>query len=727
MFKFFLFLLVFTTLLFSNEKVEIFANDIYTEDEILYADGEVNVVYKDYYLSAKRAKYHKLNGNLELFENVKVTQNNNYKILGEYIRIDIKNKQKEFKPFYLLDEFTKVWMSAKNGSEKEEDIIVKSGVLSGCNPINPLWKIEFSSSDYNEQTKWLNTYNNRLYIYDIPVFYTPYFGVSLDKTRRSGLLYPILGISNDEGFYYEQPIFIAEQNWWDLELKPQIRTKRGRGIYSEFRFVDSKVSEGSLTFGHFREKESYYEEENLANKEHNGADLKYYNLSFLNEWFGLDFKGQSSIYADIHYMNDVDYINLSSSDSTTNATAQQVLSRVNMFYNNEDDYYGSYLKYYQDLTLEDNGKTLQQLPTLHYHHYLQTFFDNHLLYNLDMQSTNIYRRDGVGVVQTDVNIPITLQTSIFDEYVNIAYKTYIYAQFSNFTGLDEIDNPDDYRDGHYAKNYNVVQIGSSLTKAFSEYTHVIDFETKYTFSGAKSKKGYYEDYKNSCLENNTGLCEFYNVNDSTKALNFEFSQYLYDTSGNEKLYHKLAQNIVYNDDNSESDKEYGELENELNYQITESFNFYNNTLYNHDEHGFSKIYNKIIYKNNSFNISLSHLFKDHFHKEGEEDTPSNPAYTRYLTSTLSYKYDEHYSYNIGYNYDINTNLKKKLEIGFLYQKRCWDFGLKYLENNRPILTNNDVSSIYDRYVYFTILFKPFMKSRNTDNFSYKLPDTYKGK
>jgi len=727
MFKLFFLLCLLVTLLFADDKVEIFASEIYTEDEILHAKGEVNVVYKDYFLSAKTAKYNKLDGELELFGSVKATQGDNYKIIGEYARLDLSNKQKQFKPFYMLDKSSEVWMSAKKGLESKQKVEIEGGIVSGCNPNKPLWKIEFSSSDYNEQNKWLNTYNNRLYIYDIPVFYTPYFGYSLDRKRRTGLLYPGIGISSDEGIFYEQPIFIAEQNWWDLEVKPQYRSKRGKGIYSNLRFVDSKVSKGSLTLGHFREDNDYYTEADLLNKEHFGGDFNYFNTNFLNQWFNLDLDGQSEVYADIHYMNDVDYINLSSNDSTTKSTALQTLSRINIFHNNEDNYIGSYLKYYQDLTLEDNSKTLQQLPTVHYHHYLETFLDNHLLYNFDLKSTDIYRRDGVGVIQTDLNVPITIQASVFDEYLNVAYKTFLYAQHSKFTGLDEIDNPTDYETGYYAKNYNILQAGTSLTKAYTDYTHVIGFGANYTFSSSKRQNGYYEDYQNTCVKNKNGVCEFYNVSDSQEALSLEFSQYIYDTSGTEKLYHKLVQNIVYKDDSNNSEKSYGDLENELSYQVTKSLNFYNNTFYNYDEKGFSKIYNKINYISSGLNLSVSYLFEDNFHEEGEKDTPSNPAYTRYLTSSLTYKYDKHYSYNIGYNYDINTNLKKNIEVGFLYQKRCWDFGLKYLENNRPILTNNDASSIYDRYIYITLLLKPFMQARGTSSFSYKLPESYKGK
>ena len=41
---------------------------------------------------------------------------------------------------------------------------------------------------------------------------------------------------------------------------------------------------------------------------HNTRFKKAYdNRSFLNQWFGASLSGQSAIFADIHYLNDVDY------------------------------------------------------------------------------------------------------------------------------------------------------------------------------------------------------------------------------------------------------------------------------------------------------------------------------------------------------------------------------------------------------------------------------------
>ena len=294
MYKLLLILFISITTLISaadiNDKVEIFATHMETENNIVTASGDVAVVYKDYYLTSSRAVYNKTTGDLELFDNVRANQAGEYKTLGNYAKLNIKDKRRSFQPFYMLEEKSQVWISAKKGVLVDKELDLSSGVVSACSPTDPLWKMEFTSSDYNTDSKWLNLYNTRLYIYDIPVFYTPWFAYSLDKTRRTGLLKPTIGYSSDEGFLYQQPIYIAEQDWWDLELTPQIRTNRGKGLYSAFRFTDSKVSKGELKVGYFKENDKYFVDKELANQNHKGFNFKYENSDFLNLWTGANFE-----------------------------------------------------------------------------------------------------------------------------------------------------------------------------------------------------------------------------------------------------------------------------------------------------------------------------------------------------------------------------------------------------------------------------------------------------
>jgi len=729
--KLFLSFLFFATLIFANtpadeQKIEIYASKLTTHDNIVNAGGGVSVIYKDYLLTAQRAHYDKRTGILELFDDIRANYQGRYKILGKYAKLNIANKERFFKPFYMLESKSDVWMSAESGTATQEEIDISHGVVSGCNPIDPLWTMEFSSSDYDTDTMWLNLYNTTLYIYDIPVLYTPYFGYSLDTTRRTGLLKPSIGFSSDEGFYYQQPIYIAEQNWWDLELLPQIRTLRGSGLYTKFRFVDSGISRGYLELGYFKERQRYFDANKLQNQSHYGYNFFYDNPNFLEQWSGIDFDGQSGLYVDINHMNDVDYINLKSSGTNDNlVTATQVLSRINIFYNTDQHYLGSYFKYYQDLTLDNNKNTLQKLPTLHYHYYLNTWLEEHMLYSFDMQSNNIWRQENKRVVQTDINLPVTLQTSLFDEYLNFSYTANFYGQFSEFNG-DTNQTSAPFRNGYYLRNTHNFTLSSELTRAYDDFSHVMSFSLSYNRAAGERKTGFYLDNADYC-ENEANIddfdyearCEFYNITDINNATKLEFIQYLYDDKAQEFLYHRMAQRISY--DGSGADR-YGELENELDIKLFKRvLSYYNNMFYNYDKHSFSKILNKISYHDYGLEFSISHLYRDTFRDASTATSPSR--YTRYLTSSASYEYNRHYSFDGSYNYDLQNRVKKSASIGFLYKKRCWDFGIKYGENRRPVLTQGgEASYIYDKYIYITVVLKPLMQSSKGSSFiTYKLP------
>ena len=85
---------------------------------------------------------------------------------------------------------------------------------------------------YDSDDEYMKIYNAKVYFKDIPVVYTPYMAFSTNNKRRSGLLFPLFGITSNEGFVYEQPAFWAISDNMDLEVNPQIRTRRGYGMYT---------------------------------------------------------------------------------------------------------------------------------------------------------------------------------------------------------------------------------------------------------------------------------------------------------------------------------------------------------------------------------------------------------------------------------------------------------------------------------------------------------------
>jgi len=716
--------LLLLSTLFAADKLEFYAKDLNAGADKVYAEGDVLIIYQDSYLSADRAVYDRNSSELELIGNVVTLKGSDYQFISEYVKLNMKKDEREISPLYMLEKKSKVWLTSEKSSSCENMIDIERGVISGCDPADPLWEIYFSSSDYNTKTKWINLYNTRFHFAGIPLLYVPYFGYSLDTSRRSGLLIPSFGLSDSDGFYYEQPFYLVMGDRADIEIRPQIRTSRGQGLYTTLRFVDSKESKGSLTLGYFGEKKSYFLENNLQNDRHYGFGFNYQNTRMLENLLGLVTDGKSGLYSDIQWMNDVDYLNLSSNDTVNTLTSNQLYSRINLFYNEEDNYYGAYLKYYLDLNPQDPDKrkaTIQKFPILQYHHYLDTYLEQHLYYTLNMNANNYVRQEGKEGTEFELNVPISFQTSLLDDYLNLAYKAQLYGRLIDFRSeADANVTQGIYEKGYYGRISHIFNAGSYVTKGYEENSHTMGISATYTRFGNDKKSGYYDRVENDCAtvdpSNPLNLdCEFYTLSNIEDNVDLQFTQYIIDNSGREKIYHRLSQPYLLRTTN-DREEGLGDIENELRWNITESISFYNDTFYSFQRDEWAKTFNSLRYRDRRFNIGFSYLYENKAYRD------TTQPYTNYLNTDASYRYNKHYNYFAKYAFDLENRVKKFAEIGFLYSKRCWDFGLRYAENNRPVLLNGGItSSTYDKYVYFTIALKPL----GGTEVSYRTTDTLK--
>lgn len=710
--------LVTSTCLLGNEHVELFGVSVDANGSIAKASERPIILYQDQILSADEVSFDRNTSIIEAKGKVNIFKAKQYHMMSEYSRVNLSDDTRYSKPYYMADQVSETWISSAEAEVCKNEIDLLSGSVSGCDSVDPLWKISFSSADYDTDAMWVNLYNARLEVENIPVFYLPYFGYPTDRTRRSGLLIPTFGLSNSEGFYYQQPIYFAPQNWWDAELRPQIRTERGAGVYADFRFVDTLSSQGSISVGYFKEQRAYALENDLVNDKHYGYALHYRHSNPLREWFDSSLEGESGIYVDGSWMNDVDYLNLEHSDETKNTTDNQVMSRINLYYNGEDNYFGTYLKHYQYLDQASNAQTIQTLPTIQYHRYLETLLDNHLLFSGDAMATHFYRPDGKRAVQGDFNLPVTLQTALFDNYVDLSYTANFASKVISFYGnyknsfYDEnsnliIDNGN-YEQGLYAQLDHTLSLSSALVRAYDNSVHVINPFISYTESGNRVYSGYYDYYHASdvCIPGNTiAACEYYGLNEPSDTLAIGVTNYLF-RDGKQILVDRLSQNFSYD----ASGNYYGELQNELEWEITQAISFYNQTSFNHDRNRITKEQNTLRYNDGSVTAGVSHYYTDELRNNA-------PVYSSYWTADAAYQYNRHYKIFGLVAYDYREDLMKRSEVGFLYSQRCLDFGIRYVQNRRPILTNNATNnSVDDSYIFITIILKPIGGSE----FNYKL-------
>ncbi len=689
--------------LYADKKVEVFAATMDTNGSFVKASDDVVVIYDGLYVSAQTATFDRNSGVLELYGRVHALKGAEYYAMGDYLMLDTQKEIRQFRPFFLQEYKDELWISARSAKSTEDEYELHTGVVSSCNPQDPDWTLRFSSGYYDNEDQWMQLYNARLYAGEVPVFYLPYIAYPTDTTRRSGLLRPTFGLSGDEGFMYQQPIYIAEDPQWDLELLPQIRTKRGKGLYSILRFVDSPKSTGSLVVGGFKEEAAYQKTFNLRNDKHYGVEFDYQHRGFLKTWFDWDVQGSSGIYSDITYLNDVEYLNLQETDSLNYSIDSQVTSKVNAFLNQSEDYFGTYFKYFIDLNKESNADTIQNLPDIQYHRYLNTFLDDHLLYSIDYRGSNFYREERKNAMLNELTVPLDLQFPLFDEYLTLTLSENLYASQISFYGSDDQVATQGYSSGAYGRDYQNIEVNTNLVKAFDSFTHSMAFTAAYLHPGTEKRTGFYEDYQTQFEEDKAnnipcveGPCEYDTIIDKIEQASLEFSQFIFSPSGEERLYHRLRQPLIYE---AGYDK-YGELENEFRYYFTTQLNYYNNTFYNHQRNVISKSQNSLGYNDTVFIFDLSHLYEDKL----IDNVRTN---TRYLTTNARYNYSSRWQYFAGYAYDLENSKTKNRNIGFLYNKRCWSAELKYVENIRPTLDASGVtSSIKDKVLYLTLNLRP---------------------
>ena len=121
-----------------------------------------------------------------------------------------------------------------------------------CESGAPSWKFFAEQMDLTlEGTGTIK--NGIFYIWDIPVLYIPYGYFPLRSERQSGLLFPSLGTSSDDGFRYLQPFFWAISKSSDATLSVDIETRTRFGFIGEYRTLFDRNSDFTLQSSYFNE------------------------------------------------------------------------------------------------------------------------------------------------------------------------------------------------------------------------------------------------------------------------------------------------------------------------------------------------------------------------------------------------------------------------------------------------------------------------------------------
>lgn len=664
------------------EKFQVLANNVDSVNNIMIAKGNVVIFSPTYYITAQKIIYDKNKGTFELFDDVLILKNNNVQTKSDYAFLDVNTDDLYQKPNMFFDQSNSIWINSKDSDKKNNLITLDQSILSSCDCVNPDWSIKASSADYDTEDKWINAYNTRLYVKDVPVFYSPYLGFSTDTERRTGLLIPTIGYSGSEGASYTQPIFIAPADNYDVTLVPQFKANRGNGMYAYVRYADSVNSVLEVSGGYFKEYTDYQEENDLENDEHYGLDIDYTRKNLFTEGN----KGYTDgLYVDINYLNDIEYKTLQDDEDDEE---QYVESKINYILDSNNYFLGSYFRYYidTDSDTDSNSATMQELPKLQAHTYSRSLFLDKLVYSTDLKFTNYSRNEGLTANQYELDIPISYSFSFLDDYLQFTATQELVVNKYDYSDFDTTT----YESGTYAESNTILTLSSDLIKPYENYLHTLNLSADYTNAQKIKEEGdlYFSSVDDSDLSD-------FAITKSSDSINFGINQSLYDNKSLKQIInHKLTQSILYDDyDNLK----FQNMENEITYNYILG-SVKNNLVYNFQDDEFIESSSSFNLTYNDYYIKLGHYMSKDTDNSGLEDLESYQIDFRYKISN---------DYSFGYytSYNIEENLRSDQTFSFSITDQCWNFDIKYIREIEAA-TTTDGDPTENNGIYFELLLKP---------------------
>ncbi len=674
-----------------NEKFQILANSVDTKDNILIAKDNVVIFSPSYYILAQKAIYDKTNGTFELFDEVVILQENKVQAQSNYAFLDVNKDQTIQNPVMLLDVKSNVWINSKDSSSEGDVLALTNSILSSCDCIDPAWTIRFTSGDYDKKEKWINTYNTRLYIKDVPLFYTPYFGFSTDKTRRTGLLPATVGYSSSEGVLFAQPIFIAPQHNYDIELVPQIKIQRGFGMYAYYRLADSDNSMLKIKSGFFKEKQSYVTRNSLKNDKHYGWSIDYERDKLFSSG-----NHDDELLLSLNWMNDIEYKNAEIGNK--NSSEKKLESKINYYYETPEYYFGTYFRYYLDTTLDSNKTTLQELPQLQGHSFSKSLFWDKLLYSTDFKYTNYYREENINADRYELVVPISYSFPLLNDYLTLTLKEELTVIKQNYTNKTTA-----YNDATFLENRHIISLDTDLLKEYDFGLHTMNLSSIFTIPNVIKSDGDIYPVTNSNSELNP-----FPISKTTKTLSFALNHSLYSLEDLKQIInHKISQAIIYDDFNN---ADLGNLENEitLNYLLGKVSN---RLLYNH-------IDDELIENSTSFTLDyLDYFLKLSYYMS--KDTPnSGKSDLESYTIDAGVKFLRDYQFKYYENYNLEKEIRSKQGFTFIIDDKCWNLNLK-LEKEITPSSSTTTNAIKQDIIYLELVLKPLGQI----NQKYKINDS----
>jgi LPS-assembly protein len=227
---------------------EISADTIaYLEENVVIAEGNVIISKGDQKITADRVRFDDNTKKAWGEGNVMVVDGSDV-LTGERMEINLKTGTGTVHDGHLFI-YESNFHIRGNWVEKvgPQTFHARRAQITACDREDPDWR--FTGTNIKTTLEgYASGWNGVLWLWKIPVLYTPYLVVPVKTDRQTGFLLPHFGLSDRLGFEYQQPFFWAINDSTDATFYYHYLTERGNKLGAELRFVFTPAAYGAVMY-----------------------------------------------------------------------------------------------------------------------------------------------------------------------------------------------------------------------------------------------------------------------------------------------------------------------------------------------------------------------------------------------------------------------------------------------------------------------------------------------
>jgi len=251
------------------------------------------------------------------------------------------------------------------------DYSVKEGSFTTCDGATPDWKI--TGKDLDVTLEGYGTLKHGFfYVKDIPVFYLPWLIYPAKRERQSGFLMPSTASSTLRGLDFRLPFFLNISPSIDATISPRFCSKRAVQCGLEFRYNPTDDLKGRF-YGEYTYDWNY------------GPPTDPVRNLFYGAWrHDQDLSGAARLKTNFQWVSDRHYFDIWGGRFDKRLRVRYMESNAVLYRQTNNFLLQGEARYYDNLDLPDNARTVQNLPTL-----TATLFDRQAPYTPFYVSSNL--------------------------------------------------------------------------------------------------------------------------------------------------------------------------------------------------------------------------------------------------------------------------------------------------------------------------------------------------